>query len=184
MKTRCYNPNVEAYSDYGKRGIAVCSALRDSFLAFEEWAYANGYREYLELDRIDNDGGYEPGNCRWATRVEQARNMRSNVIVKIGKKSATLAEWADIAKISPGTVYSRYEAGYRGEELIASPGTLPRREYPYSTRITIEGETRTISQWSDYSGVKKKTIFARLKQGVTGKALLEPPHAGIRFTVQ
>lgn len=76
MKARCYDPQRKGYEYYGGRGITVCQEWRYDFEAFQEWAYAHGYREYLTIDRIDNDKGYSPDNCRWATYSDQNRNKR------------------------------------------------------------------------------------------------------------
>ena len=75
MLQRCYNQNRVKYKDYGGRGIQVCSEWHD-YIAFRDWAIANGYDETLSLDRINNDGDYEPANCRWATAKQQANNRR------------------------------------------------------------------------------------------------------------
>jgi len=74
MKRRCYNVNDNVYRYYGGRGIKVCSAWKDSYLSFKEWALNNGYKTDLTIDRIDNDGNYEPKNCQWITKSQNTKN--------------------------------------------------------------------------------------------------------------
>lgn len=95
MKTRCGNPKCEAFPRYGGRGIRVCPEWQ-SFEPFRDWASANGYSHDLTIDRIDNDGHYEPGNCRWATYAAQSRNSPQNraVIRSDGKRFALIRDAA------------------------------------------------------------------------------------------
>lgn len=74
MKTRCYNPKTWNYSNYGGRGITICEEWRNDFKAFYNWAIANGFQKGLQIDRIDNDGNYEPANCRFVTPKENCQN--------------------------------------------------------------------------------------------------------------
>lgn len=123
MKQRCLNPNAEGYKNSGGRGITVCPEWLYDFQAFEDWAYSHGYREYLTIDRIDNDKGYSPNNCRWATRLEQAHNRRPCVgkhrLYEINGIFKTSSEWATIAGISRKRFNKRWAAGKRGNALLA-----------------------------------------------------------------
>ena len=96
IKTRCNNKNAIGYHLYGGRGIEVCEEWSSSFEAFRDWAFANGYREELQIDRIDNNGNYEPDNCRWVTSKENNRNRRSNTLVTYKGETHCIADWADI----------------------------------------------------------------------------------------
>ena len=101
MITRCFNQNHSHYKDYGGRGIIVCDEWKKDFQCFYDWAVANGYSDDLTIDRIDNDGNYEPSNCRWATRKEQTRNRSIT-------KKISIAEIAEIDGISYQAAYSKY----------------------------------------------------------------------------
>lgn len=92
---RCYNPKNPSYLRYGPRGITVCTEWAEDVDAFVRWAIANGWKRGLSLDRIDNDGNYEPGNCRWATAKEQARNKSTCVYLTHNGVTKTLIEWCE-----------------------------------------------------------------------------------------
>ena len=79
MRERCYYTKHKSYEYYGGRGIEVCDEWKDSFVNFKEWAMRNGFKEELSIDRIDNDGNYEPSNCRWVTHKEQMNNTRKQL---------------------------------------------------------------------------------------------------------
>lgn len=98
MKNRCNNPNFPKYENYGRRGIKVCERWLNSF---ENFLADMGERhEGKTLDRIDNNGNYEPSNCRWATPKEQANNRTTTIKVKIGNNIRSLKEWSEILEMS------------------------------------------------------------------------------------
>jgi hypothetical protein len=107
------------YSDYGGRGIQVCERWRTSFMAF---LADMGERPSTEhsLDRIDNDGNYEPGNCRWATKQIQARNRRCNRVISLNGEARTVAEWSELLGVSPRTIYSRLNKGQPIERALST----------------------------------------------------------------
>jgi hypothetical protein len=94
MRNRCESKNLEYYKNYAGRGIKVCAEWHD-YLVFREWALTNGYADNLSIDRINNDGNYEPSNCRWATSKEQGNNTRRNVIINYGNFTKTLTQWSE-----------------------------------------------------------------------------------------
>ena len=98
----------------------MCDEWKNNPKSFFEWALTNGYEEHLTLDRIDNDKGYYPDNCRWATKTEQNNNLSSNINAEINGKIQTLSQWATETGISYQTIYKRYKRGKRGEILIAN----------------------------------------------------------------
>lgn len=122
MRMRCEDRGHKSQKVYGARGIKVCKEWQD-YAAFKQWAISNGYEENLSIDRIDNDKGYFPENCRWATSAEQARNTRRNRYISINGESHLIREWCKILGIvSPCTVYRRVrEYGWDYEKALTTP---------------------------------------------------------------
>jgi hypothetical protein len=118
MKARCYNPNYKHFAHYGGRGIVVCERWIDSFDNF----LADMGRRPSPMHTIDrypnNDGNYEPGNCRWATRREQNLNRRMNRSLVIYSKALPLLEWCRIAAIDHRTVRIRLHRGWPDKEAV------------------------------------------------------------------
>ena len=119
MKRRCYNKQNARYDRYGGRGITVCDEWLNNFQSFYDWAISNGYSDDLTIDRIDNDGNYEPSNCRWSTAKEQCNNRGSNINITIGNATKSLMRWCEIFNVDYKKVYARYKRnGYEGIDRL------------------------------------------------------------------
>lgn len=93
MKNRCNNPKVENYCNYGGRGIKVCDEWQHSSYSFIRWAIDNGYKEGLQLDRIEVNGNYEPTNCRFVTPMVNTQNRRNTINLTINGETKCVSEW-------------------------------------------------------------------------------------------
>lgn len=117
MRHRCYSKKTDRYENYGGRGIEVCNDWNEKFESFMEWAFNNGYKEGLSIDRIDVNGNYEPSNCRFVTIKEQYRNKTNNVFVEYEGRKICIQELSEITGINAKRIYARYYRGDRGERL-------------------------------------------------------------------
>lgn len=117
MKERCYNESNKRFPHYGGRGIAVCDRWRDSF---ENFLADMGFRPSPKhsIDRVDNDGDYEPSNCRWATVTEQNNNRTFNRHLTLAGRQVTVAQASRLTGVNQATILSRLNAGYSDEEAI------------------------------------------------------------------
>lgn len=123
IKTRCYNQNDVHYERWGGRGITVCDEWKNDFQTFYDWAMSNGYQDNLTLDRIDNDGNYEPSNCRWVTTTIQNRNKRNCKPITYNGKTKFLNDWAKEYGIKPKTLWMRlYHYKMSPEEAFKTKG--------------------------------------------------------------
>jgi len=117
MKNRCYTVSHKDYARYGGRGILVCDRWRESFDVFLE-DMGNPPSEKHTIDRIDSNGSYEPGNCRWATSVEQANNRSNTRMLTHNGKTQGLAEWARDLGQNYDTLKRRVQLGWSDEEVL------------------------------------------------------------------
>lgn len=181
MLRRCNNENVNEYINYGGRGITVCERWtgisgfynfindmgpRPSGTATKRSKESRGKAEW-SIDRIDNNKGYSPENCRWADARQQCMNRRSNIRAKIGGESKTLMEWAEYCGLPYHTIVARYKRGDRGEKLI-------RKMTDNRIYLEVDGVKKTLTEWCQIRGLKKPTVFLRLKNGETPEQALRP----------
>lgn len=117
MIDRCCNPRCTDYQNWGGRGITICDEWRGNFVFFYEHIGPRPSEAHT-VDRIDNERGYEPGNVRWATRKEQARNMRVNTLLELDGKVLPIAAWAETLGINPRTLMTRLVRGWGTERAL------------------------------------------------------------------
>lgn len=121
MKTRCYNKSYDGYKYYGGRGITICDEWLNNPESFFEWAINNGWKDGLSIDRIDVNGNYEPGNCRWTTTKQQCNNTRRNKYITYNNETKTISEWADVLHINRHSLGNRLLKGWSVEKAFTTP---------------------------------------------------------------
>jgi hypothetical protein len=117
MKNRCSSADIERYARYVGRGIAVCDRWRDSFEAFYEDMGPKPSAKH-SIERVDNDGDYEPGNCRWATQAEQANNRGNSRLLRINERELTATQWAAVSGVPAHIVFVRLRNGWDAERAV------------------------------------------------------------------
>jgi hypothetical protein len=120
MKKRCCNINNPQYLHYGGRGIFICDEWLNYFV-FKQWSYENGYNDFLTIERLDNNMGYSPKNCKWATYKEQANNKRSNHFITHNGKTKTISQWADFYNINQIILKRRLGLGWSFIDAATKP---------------------------------------------------------------
>ena len=121
IKERCYNKNSKSNNRYGGRGIAVCDEWLHNSEAFKSWAIDNGYQLGLEIDRIDNNKGYSPENCRWVTKTQNARNTSRNKYIEWNGETRVLSEWCELLGLDYNSVNMRLHRGWSFEKAVSTP---------------------------------------------------------------
>jgi hypothetical protein len=151
MITRCTNPKSTGWKLYGGRGITVCQEWLKDYASFKRWADSNGYAPELTIDRIDVDLGYSPENCRWATKLEQARNKRNNLRTSDGRLAIPIAVQSGI---SAAQFFKRRRSGMTPDEAIALPNKRPRARL---------ADGRLASDVAVENGISRGTYAARIR---------------------
>jgi hypothetical protein len=144
MKTRCTNPNIPGFKDYGGRGIKFC----DRWSSFENFLADMGARpsKAYSLDRKDVDGDYEPDNCRWATRLVQNNNTRANVLLEHDGQRLTLADWSRVTGIDMKTLSNRVKKGWSAEETLTHKPRYGFKRVPLPRSETGQFASPTIGK--------------------------------------
>lgn len=157
MIRRCTQPSNNRYHYYGGRGICV----HERWLDFDTFLADMGPRPSPShsIDRIDNDGDYEPGNCRWATLEEQRSNTRRNILLTYRGKTQTASRWARELGLGAHVVLGRVRQGWPVEKVLGLRQGFRKHQ------ITIDGVTATAKEWSERNGVPYKTLLSRLNDG-------------------
>jgi hypothetical protein len=117
MQSRCGNPNAYSFRHYGAKGISVCDEWK-AFEAFAKWAFSVGWSKGLEIDRINNNKGYSPENCRVVTRLENARNRPDIRHLTMGGQTMPVWRWADLLGLRKGTILQRLHRGDTDEQAL------------------------------------------------------------------
>jgi len=185
MIDRCENENHFAYKNYGGRGVKVFKGWRRSYQTF---LAAVGRRPSPKhsLNRIDNEKGYFPGNVNWITSKEQSRNRRSTLMLEIDGVKRSMTEWVSSSNIKLQTFYGRLRRGWSPKEALETPihreiSRNTRKMYAdrkikgHSMVVTVDGVSKTVSEWVSLSDIKASTFRARLRAGWSPKEALETP---------
>ncbi len=157
IKTRCRDQENQ---NYGGRGIVVCERWLNSFESFLEDMGKRPSNLY-SIDRIDNNGNYEPSNCRWATKSEQALNRRTNHLLTVDGATRTIHEWSIEYGIPHAALWQRVNSlGWTHERAVKQPS----RRWSASS-VTYMGETKSIPEWAREFDIDHHVLRERLKLG-------------------
>lgn len=174
MLQRCNNPQSQAYRHYGGRGITVCKAWEDFTTFFTDM----GPRpKGLSIDRIDNDGNYEPGNCRWANKSTQSRNTRVNHVIVYKGVERVLEEWAEILGIKSNTILTRLKRGWPTDEAlefkqrITSLTTSRLPEDTWQEIYALRKQGYTITELSELFEIDTSQISRKTSKALTEEEL-------------
>lgn len=215
IKYRCYCKTCKSYKNYGGRGISMCDEWKNDFVPFYKWAIEHGYKEektdkginILTIDRIDNDGNYEPDNCRFVTNAEQAKNKRKSIpkekqclvcptcgnkfaIKRRGQKTCSNRcgrilyyrehpNTKDYTKICPvcNKPFDAKRGGHFNDAVYCSERC---KHLSNSPMWEYNGETHRVVEWAEIVGINAHCLINRKKLGWSIKEILETPLGGRR----
>ena len=164
MIGRCTRPYNTAYKSYGGRGIKVCDEWSkkggEGFRAFEKWALENGYQDDLKIDRINNDGNYEPNNCRWTTEYEQHKNRRVSKYID----DVYFMDFVKENKLNYKTAEYRYATGKRGKELT---------KLPVYRIVVVNGKEYRSNEFCKQFGFNKNSLQTAFNRGRAKQFILD-----------
>jgi len=115
---RTEHSHRKEYKNYGGRGIKMCPEWRDSFVAFREWALANGYDENLTIERLDNNGDYCPENCCWADKLKQENNKVNTIMLTHNGRTLSISDWAREQGVPYARLKKRVRLGWTPDRVL------------------------------------------------------------------
>jgi len=179
MVLRCTDPRNEAYHRYGERGIMFCPEWA-SFPGFLSWAIRSDYGEDLTLDRIDNNGNYCPGNCKWQTRKEQSRNTKRNVLVTAWGETKALSAWVEDPRCTVDYRTARYRIKVKRvtPEIALGVNCMITHN---AILVTGWGETKSVAEWArdPRCRISPTGLLQRIKAGEPLEtAMVRGPQSG------
>ena len=173
MRQRCLNEDNPQFHNYGGRGITIC----------DRWFGDSGFSNFLSdmgepppgmsIDRINNDGGYSPENCRWATKREQTINRRITVYLERGGRRQTIEDWAAELGLESQTLYFRHWRGWPPEKIF-NQSLQVKGAKGCNLNLTVGTETKTVAEWASISGLTASVILTRVRRGWPGESVLSP----------
>lgn len=177
MMQRCSNPKHHNYQRYGGRGIKVCAEWLN-LAVFVEWAHSTypNSNERFTLDRINNNEGYSPENCRWATAKTQMNNRRKTACATINGETKSISEWCEIYNMPHQVVLSRIRC-MKWDALKAL--TTPVTHFDErGALIEINGMQKSIKAWCEEYGILRTTVYGRMRKGMSAKDAITTPIRG------
>lgn len=159
MLARCENPNATGYENYGGRGITVCAPWHD----FAVFVADMGERPAgTEIDRRNNDLGYDPGNCAWVTRLVQNQNKRSLVMLTVDGETTFVAEWSRRYGVPSDTIQRRLDLGWSHADAVKVTVGARRGHGRPPEQLTVGTETATYEEWAVRVGISRTALYSRI----------------------